>query len=291
MSQYNRAAEDLGNIVSLEHLNVQVPDQRLATLFYVTGLGLTRDPYQQTGVTNMWINAGRCQFHLPTGKPQVLGGHTVLILPTRRGLLKRLTAVSEPLSGTSFGFAEMPDHVAVTCPWGNRFRCYEPSNVFGPIQLGMPMVSIDVAPGAAAGIAEFYREIFGAPTSVSDSTAGKTAHVQVGQSQWLNFSERPDGAKTVAAYDGHHVAVYLHNFSGPHHKLIDRGLLTRESNQHEYRFINIVDLKTGAVLAKLEHEVRSMRHPGYARPLVNRNPDAGRYLPGSETFTWAIAEG
>ena len=42
---FDRAAEDLGNSIHLEHVNVQVPDQRLATFFYVTGLGLTRDPY------------------------------------------------------------------------------------------------------------------------------------------------------------------------------------------------------------------------------------------------------
>lgn len=39
---YDRAAEDLGNIVALEHVNVTVPDQQPATPFYVTGLGLTQ---------------------------------------------------------------------------------------------------------------------------------------------------------------------------------------------------------------------------------------------------------
>ena len=29
---FDRAAEDLGNSIHLEHVNVQVPDQRLATL-------------------------------------------------------------------------------------------------------------------------------------------------------------------------------------------------------------------------------------------------------------------
>jgi hypothetical protein len=42
--KYDRSAEDLGNIVALEHVNVTVSDQQLATLFYVTGLGLTCDP-------------------------------------------------------------------------------------------------------------------------------------------------------------------------------------------------------------------------------------------------------
>jgi hypothetical protein len=40
---YDRAAEDLGNIVAL-HVNLTVPDQQTATLFYVVALGLTRDP-------------------------------------------------------------------------------------------------------------------------------------------------------------------------------------------------------------------------------------------------------
>ena len=30
---------------------------------------------------------------------------------------------------------------------------------------------------------------------------------------------------------------------------------------------------TGKVLYQLEHEVRSMRHPQYDKPLLNRNPD------------------
>ena len=76
MSQYDRSDEDIGNIVCLEHVNIRVPDQQLATTFYVVGLGLTRDPYIMTGTNNMWMNAGRAQFHLPSGNPQVLRGHT-----------------------------------------------------------------------------------------------------------------------------------------------------------------------------------------------------------------------
>jgi len=39
----------------------------------------------------------------------------------------------------------------------------------------------------------------------------------------------------------------------------------------------------------IEHEVRSMRHPMYARPLVNRNPAQtnNHYAPGHEG--WAAA--
>src|ERR1700681_4552919 len=59
---FARAAEDLGNSIHLEHVNVTIPDQRLAALFYVTGLGLTRDPYLMVSDSNMWINVGRSQF-------------------------------------------------------------------------------------------------------------------------------------------------------------------------------------------------------------------------------------
>src|ERR1700741_945697 len=90
---YDRTVEDLGNVVALEHVNTRVPDQHLATVFYVSGLGLTRDPYLMTGVVNMWINAGKSQFHLPSGKPQVLRGHTALVLPDRKALLQRLAGV------------------------------------------------------------------------------------------------------------------------------------------------------------------------------------------------------
>lgn len=35
---YDRGVENVGNIIALEHVNVTIPDQRLATLFYVVGI-------------------------------------------------------------------------------------------------------------------------------------------------------------------------------------------------------------------------------------------------------------
>ena len=99
-SHFDRSAEDLGNIVALEHVNVLVPDQGLATLFYVSGLGLTRDPYMMTSTDNMWVNVGRSQFHLPTGKPQKLRGKIGLVIPDRELLLQRLERMKKPLAGT-----------------------------------------------------------------------------------------------------------------------------------------------------------------------------------------------
>src|SRR6201997_3392604 len=107
---FDRAAEDLGNSIHLEHVNVTVPDQRLATLFYVAGLGLTRDPYLMVSDTNMWVNVGRNQFHLPSGDPQVLRGHTGIVIAGREALLNRLASVAGKLDGTRFAFSEQQYH-------------------------------------------------------------------------------------------------------------------------------------------------------------------------------------
>ena len=72
--QFDRTAEDLGNIVELGHVNVTVPDQSLAVAYYLMGLGLTRDPYLMAGLENMWVNVGKGQFHLPTRGQQVVRG-------------------------------------------------------------------------------------------------------------------------------------------------------------------------------------------------------------------------
>ncbi len=285
--RFDRSVEDLGNIVMLEHVNIRVPDQRLATLFYVTGLGLTRDPYLMTGVTNMWINAGRSQFHLPSGQPQVLNGTTGLVIMGREALLARLASVKDALDGTRFSFEEADDHVAVTCPWGNRIRVHQPGPRFGKMSLGMPYVELEAPRGSADGIANFYREVIGAPARVEDTAGARAAHASVGPGQELIYRETD--AKHPA-YDGHHVAIYLADFSRPWQRLIDRGLITEESDQHQYRFQDVVDPGTGAVLFTLEHEVRSMRHPMYARDLVNRNPAQTNrvYAPGHEDAAWSL---
>lgn len=290
MTPYDRTIEDLGNVVALEHVNTRVPDQRLATLFYVTGLGLTRDPYLMTGVTNMWVNVGRSQFHLPTGKPQLLRGLTCVVMPDREALLRRLRDVQPQLADTRFAFAEQSGYVETTCPWGNRIRCYAPGGEFGRMMLGIPRVELSVPVGTADGIVRFYDRILRTPARVADDAEGRCARIAVGPGQELLFRETDAPAP---AFDGHHVAIYLADFSGPHRRLVECGLLTEESDQHQYRFQDIVDPDDGRVLFTLEHEVRSMRHPLYARPLVNRNPAQSNrsFAPGYEGQSWSLPLG
>lgn len=256
-------AENVGNIVSLEHVNTRIPDQSLATLFYIVGMGFARDPYMNVGLTNMWINIGEQQFHLPTGKPQVLRGHVGLVVPDLRALADRLVSVSDQLQGTLFQFSQQGEYLAVRSPWGNQFRCY-PADSFGAMRLGIPYVELTVPPGSAGAIERFYSQVFGAPARLG--SGGDAAIVEVGAGQQLIFRE----TDSVPEYDGHHIAMYIANFSGPFQFLEERGLITESIRNHQFRFQDIVDPDTGEVAFTLEHEVRSSRHPGFRRQLVNR---------------------
>ena len=287
MQQFDRTQEDLGNSIHLEHVNVQVPDQRLATLFFVTGLGLTRDPYLMVSDTNMWVNVGRSQFHLPTGTAQVLRGHTALIIPGRKALLDRLASVASKLAGTAFAYGENNDHVEATCPWGNRVRCFEPDAArFGRITLGIPYVEFEVPKGTAKGFCAFYPEIMGIKAELKNGD-GVVARVKVGKDQYLQFRETD---QLQPNYDGHHVQIYITDFSGPHRRLSERGLISQEDNQYQYRFRDIVDPADGRHLFTVEHEVRSATHPMYLRPLVNRNPAQTNrtYAPGHDQWPYAM---
>ena len=260
-------AEDVGNIAMLEHVNCQMDDQGVASLFYLVGMGFTRDPHMMVGVENMWINLGEQQFHMPTNTPQVLRGHVGIVTPNLESLADRLATVEPRLAGTKFAWSRKDGYIAVTSPWGNRFKVYEPSAEFGPMRLGMPYVHFDVPRGAAEGIAAFYNEVIGAASSVKGNRAGDAAEVSVGQYQRLIFQEVDE----VAEYDGHHIAVYVASFSEPYADLSERGLVTEEPGNHQFRFVDIVEPKSNKHLFSIEHEVRSMKHPMYKRPLVNRS--------------------
>jgi len=275
---WDRSSEDVGNVQLLEHVNLTVPDQNIAALFYVTGLGFTRDPYIDFGTYNMWVNVGEQQFHLPTNTAQVLRGHVAIVVPDLEDLARRLAFAARGLSDTRYACHEVDDHLRLSCPYGNSFRAFEPDR-FSQMGLGIPYVEFDVPAGSSEGIARFYSQVLGAP-----ATAGNgAAVVAMGHNQQLRFVEVD---APLVAYDGHHIAIYVADFSGPHRWLRQRGLISEESDQYQYRFQQLVDPDSGAVLYELEHEVRSLSHAMYRRPLVNRNPANSffSYQRGNERY-------
>jgi len=287
---FDRTVEDLGNIVELGHVNVRVPDQSKAIAFYLMGLGLTRDPYLMAGLDNMWVNVGRGQFHLPTRGTDVVRGTTALVLPNLEALLNRLEGAQKYLEGTKFSYRDAGDTVETTCPWGNRIRVHAPDpSRFGPMRVGMPYVEFDVPAGTdLAAIAKFYVEILGAIAGVSTDERGPYAWANTSAESKVTFRET---TAPQPEYDGHHIQITLADFSGPHKKLLERGLISEESDQHQYRFLDIVDVDTNKPLFRIEHETRSMRHPMFGRTFINRNPEMNNrnFVPGYEVDLWALS--
>jgi hypothetical protein len=289
LKQYDRAGETVGNIVHLEHFNCMVDDQRLVTGFYVMGLGGTRDPYIFTGLENIWINFGRTQIHMPSRgnpvRPEVLRGTLGLVVPNLGELKKRLERAGAelkrlvPEKKTKFHWEERDGAVEATCPYGNRFRCFEPSAEYPRTDIGIVYVEFDVPKGTVDGIARFYNEVMQAPATAREGRAT----VGIGRHQKLHFVET---SKPQPEYDGHHIQIYINDFSTPYEWLKKRGLINMETDQHEWRFQWITDPKDDRKLFQIEHEVRSMRHPLFNRPLVNRNHAVTNmnYMPNSDAF-------
>ena len=95
-------------------------------------------------------------------------------------------------------------------------RCYEPDAArFGRITLGIPYVEFDVPVGTAKGICAFYPEIMGMPAELLNGD-GTVARVKIGKNQHLLFRETD---RPPPDYDGHHVQMYITNFSGPYRRL------------------------------------------------------------------------
>jgi hypothetical protein len=287
--KYDRATQDVGNIVHLEHFNCCIDDQRLAVLFYVVGLGATRDPYIFPGMENIWLNFGRTQVHMPSRaeppKAERLRGTAGFVVPSLGELKKRLEYAGKemkrviPERKTQFDWKEADGAIEATDPWGTRVRCHAPSPEYGPTDLGLVYVDFDVPPGTAEGIARFYNEVMEAPAQAS----GKRAVVRVGKHQKLMFTETK---APQPEYDGHHIQIYIADFSKAYRWLLERGLITMETDEAEWRFQWIVDPRDGRKLFQLEHETRSMKHRLFNRPLVNRNHGITNmtYVAGADAF-------
>jgi hypothetical protein len=184
-----------------------------------------------------------------------------------------------PERKTQFSWQEKDGVIEATDPWGTRVRCHAPSPEFGPIEIGIAYIDFDVPPGTAESIARFYNKVMKAPARYEKGRAT----VSIGRDQKLHFTETE---KPLPEYDGHHIQIYIADFSAPYEWLKSRGLITMETDAQEWRFQWITDPDDGRKLFQIEHEVRSMKHRLFARPLVNRNHSVTNlnYLPGQDFY-------
>jgi len=294
------SSQDVGNIICLEHLNLSQPDQIVAMVFYIEGLGLTRDPYAPNNTGTVWINIGIQQIHIPKiDNPQVFSGHIGLVIPSIAQLVENLRNVQNhpALVGTKFSWKIKdtftkglvpPEYnnkvVHVQCPWGNKFRIYEAQKSFGTTNLGILYLLHHCEITTVELIAKFYQNHFEVP--VYFETEHKKVHVVVGPWQRLIFKEKKNYKRSD--YSGYHVAIYVSKFSNTYNNFAVKNLLftkhrfadkcdTLQDALHwqQFRTLDFVNEQNKEVVLYLEHEVRSLYHPSFKRPLVNRLGNVG----------------
>ena len=158
-----------------------------------------------------------------------------------------------------------------------------PVQQFGDMALGIPYVEFLIPRDRAASIARFYDHVLAAPAAIQTDEEGAAARVKIGRNQALIFRETVESAPP---YDGHHMAIYVSNFSRPYTYLKDRGLISEDVRNHQFRFKEIVDPDSDRSVFVLEHEVRSLHHPMFNRLMVNRDPkeSARRYRRGRDAL-------
>lgn len=265
---------ELGNVVSLDHVNLRVPDQHLATLFFLEGLGLTRDPYRMTGTGNMWVNVGAQQFHLPTTEPMPFPGEIGLVMPHLDAVRERLARVAPKLKGTAFSWKDGRSSIAACDPWGRRLRLHEAGDALPAMMpLALAYVEIWVPPGSAPAIGDFYEQALEVPVQRNGGRKAARVAVTLGPHQTMRFVERA-GADTQP--HNNHVALYLTRYREVYGRMRKLGNLMEKDRYEQFRFNRILNLKTGICLLEFEHEMRSLYHGDYGRPLLNRGDIGGR---------------
>ena len=241
---------DTPGILWMEHLNLIVGERSCAEAFYIDFLGFAAEPG-----SSFHVNLGSQQFHLKdAAEAHLLTGTVGLAVPSLDALRERHSAARAALQDTKFDVADHGDCMAVVCPWGNSFACYEakrelpsgsgdlPKMVAAQVGMdesmavrgapGIRFTSFRVRPGTAPRVGLFYETIFGCKVSYGDD--GRSATVSVGPSVHLIFEDdeaRPltdDEERRQAGPGGGvglHVCIYIANFKATYDRLDALGLV------------------------------------------------------------------
>lgn len=146
------------------------------------------------------------------------------------------------------------DVISVTCPFGNRFRVHQVGTQYsidverghwhigasggckglpGPPSwlCGVQYLELDVPRSAIKGISAFWGDLMGGRTSMKaklpsfdHNIISCTVFTRSGE-QWLEFMCRDEGDARLKPWDGHHIALYLHDHTSTYLKCEDKGLV------------------------------------------------------------------
>jgi len=272
MEQTRIRHPEVGGMLHLEHVNFPVADYDVASAFFMAGLGFARDPYTRADETNMAVNVGLQQFHLPRKREGTPPMHGVigLITPELDAVQARCEALAREgvFDGTPYRYAAGADVHDIVSPFGVRMRLHATGSLPFPRVLGLPYVELPVPPGSAAGIGRFYATVMQAPVTFEDG--GRVLRVTAGPYQWLRFVETAG----LASYDNgpFHVAYFVSRFNAVFDTLHGRGVKTGGGRDQVFFFNDLIDTDSEKVVFAFGNEVRSIYHTDFMRPLVNRWP-------------------
>jgi len=288
----------------LEHVNLNIPDEKAARAFYLDCLGGVANPVS-TNARQLHVNLGSSQFHLlhrfsvleneAVEQPQIWSGEIELWTTQELLQLQQRLQQQCPTQHASLEH----DELLCSCPWGNRFRIRLAPKGFSPGLPGhpggfgelvaMPKLVHLVQPGAAAVLVKFWREVLCCSAQLEEGPLGTCCTVCFVAGQEFVFKEDAD-ARACDAYDteeasSYHVALYLHSdvFREAFLRADAAGLIYENvrfasgppdnaasweeaSAVGQFRVKDMKDPSTGVTGLVLELEIRSTSHQSY--PLV-----------------------
>ena len=106
-----------------------------------------------------------------------------------------------------------------------------------------------------------------APTKLGKRGKNAMATGTVGANQHFHFIEKADYAPVVHP---NHVAIYVTRYQEMYQQFKAKKLLMRPDVEEQFRFDRMANPRSGKVVFTFEHEVRSLYHPDYLKPLANR---------------------
>ena len=265
---------EIGGVLHLEHFNFEMLDHDIATIFFMNGLGLTRDPYRRADENNMGVNVGMQQFHLPRRgrKTPPFYGEVGLVVPDIqliRARLERLDRMHR-FEGTAYQITAVGEkNLKLISPWGIPMRLWQAGVLPFQRPLGLAYVDIPVKHGKTGELVVFYQELLKTPYR-QERLNGETAAIfTVGPHQYLRFRERD--LEDYNLYD-FHVAYYVTNYNEVRDAAMKVGKLQGEGRGQVCFIEGPFDPVSGKSILKFQQEWRSVYHPDFMRPLVNRWP-------------------
>ena len=268
---------EIGAMIMMDHVNFQTPNHDMATLFFIGGLGLTRDPYRRADLQNMGINVGLQQFHLPR-RERVAGEGTPpfqgligIVHPDIDGARERLATLEEmgALANSPYQWETVPDGALITSPFGYQLQLHTPGSLDFEKVLGIAYVEVYVPTGSSPRIGAFYEKIVGAPVRLNGQGSEPSAIVYSGPHQELRFVERD-----LEDYQTHnmHVSYHVTHYNQLRRELREHDAILGDGQGEVFFFDKIYDPENGETIFQMQNEVRSVYHPDFMRPLINRWP-------------------